>query len=55
MGPCFWRVMGTVGWLRLPDKEVCRPVDMGETGDLGQMASLCTRLLQTRFTRKGSL
>jgi hypothetical protein len=33
-GPCFWRDEGMVGWLRLPDKEVCKPVDMGEAGFL---------------------
>jgi hypothetical protein len=44
-----------VGWLRLPDKEVCRLVDMGEAGCLGQRASVFTRLLQTGFMRKGSL
>jgi hypothetical protein len=54
----FWYVEGVVmmvGWLRLPDKEACRPVDMGEAGQLWRMASLFTRLLQTRFIRKGSL
>jgi hypothetical protein len=48
-------VVVVVGWLRLPDKEACRPVDMGEAGQLWRMASLFTRLLQTRFIRKGSL
>jgi hypothetical protein len=35
-GPCFWRreVLVVVGRLGLPDKEVCKPADMGGTGYL---------------------